>query len=199
MRTVIDKIATIGEKSRYRATALALEQDSYLVLALPIRELEGNRVRNIERLALFLAIALLIAFLATRLLTRPHIRKIERLASRAREIANGRTWSEEVIESGNSEVDDLSKALNQMVGYLQSALDGERRNSKKMQEFIGDASHELRTPLTVIKGYIELLARSESLEPAARQRAIERLGSEILRMERLITDLLLLEIGRAHV
>ena len=60
-RTVIDKIATIGEKSRYRATALALEQDSYLVLALPIRELEGNRVRNIERLALFLAIALLIA------------------------------------------------------------------------------------------------------------------------------------------
>jgi signal transduction histidine kinase len=101
-----------------------------------------------------------------------------------------------VIESGNSEVDDLSTALNQMVGYLQSALDGERRNSKKMQEFIGDASHELRTPLTVIKGYIELLARSESLEPAARQRAIERLGSEIIRMERLITDLLLLaEIG----
>ena len=195
-REVIDMIATIGEKARFRATALALEQDSYLVLALPIRELQENRVRNIERLALFLAIALLLAFLATRLLTRPDIRKIERLASRAREIANGRTWSEEVIESGNSEVDDLSKALNQMVGYLQSALDGERRNSKKMQEFIGDASHELRTPLTVIKGYIELLARSETLDFAARQRAIERLGSEILRMERLISDLLLLaEIG----
>ncbi len=195
-KAALDRIGTIGEDVRYRATTIALEQDSYLVLAVPIKELEGNRIRNIERLALFLAIALLIAFFATRLLTRPDLRKIERLAIRAREIANGRNWSEEIAEKGNSEVDDLSKALNQMVRYLQSALDGERRNSKKMQEFVGDASHELRTPLTVIKGYVELLSRSDGLEPDARKRAIERLGSEIARMERLISDLLLLaEIG----
>lgn len=65
-----------------------------------------------------------------------------------------------------------------------------------MQEFIGDASHELRTPLTVIKGYVELLGKEDSIEPDARARALERLGSEISRMERLIADLLLLaEIG----
>jgi len=65
-----------------------------------------------------------------------------------------------------------------------------------MQEFVGDASHELRTPLTVIKGYIELLGKSDALDAAGKERAIERLGSEIVRMERLISDLLLLaEIG----
>lgn len=194
--SALDVITTIGAQSRYRATTVALPQDSFLVLAVPIGEIEGNRIRNIERLALFLALALLLAFLATRALTRPDIRKIERLAQRAREIANGRTWTEAVVEKGNSEVDDLSKALNQMVGFLQGALEGERRNSKRMQEFIGDASHELRTPLTVIKGYVELLGRDQTLEQEARARALDRLTTEISRMERLISDLLLLaEIG----
>lgn len=196
VKKALNTVVTIGGDIRYRAGVISLPQDSYLVLAIPIRELEENRLRNIERLALFLAIALLAAVLATRLLTAPDIKKIERLAARAREIASGRNWGVEVSERGNSEVDDLSKALNQMVRYLQSAIEGERRNSKKMQEFIGDASHELRTPLTVIKGYVELLGHPESMEADARERALERLGSEISRMERLIGDLLLLaEIG----
>jgi len=200
-KRVIDRIGTIGGEERYRALTLRLEKDSFIVLAIPIRELEGNRLRNVERLGLFLAIALLLAFGATRILTRPDIRKIERLAERAREIAEGKNWSAALNVKGNSEVDDLSKALNQMVGYLQNALEGERRNSKKMQEFVGDASHELRTPLTVIKGYVELLSRTERFEEAARERALERLNSEIYRMECLISDLLLLaEIGeqRGH-
>lgn len=200
-KDVINRIGTIGGEERYRAITLGLEKDSFLVLAIPIRELEGNRLRNLERLGLFLAIALLVAFVATRILTRPDIRKIERLAERAREIAEGKNWSAVLNVQGNSEVDDLSKALNQMVGYLHDALEGERRNSQKMQEFVGDASHELRTPLTVIKGYVELLARTDQLEDAARERALDRLNSEIYRMERLISDLLLLaEIGerRGH-
>ena len=198
-RSVLNSTRTIGDEFRYRATTLELGQSSYLVLAVPIRELEGNRIRNIERLGLFLVIALLLAFGATRALTRPDIRKIERLATRAREIAAGRNWSEEVTKKGNSEVDDLNNALNQMVRYLQNALEGERRNSRKMQEFVGDASHELRTPLTVIKGYVELLGGSGELDSDARTRALERLGSEIHRMERLISDLLLLaEIGETQ-
>jgi signal transduction histidine kinase len=198
-RRVLNRVGTIGNEFRYRATTFDLGQNSYLVLAVPIRALEGNRFRNIERLAIFLISALLLAFGATRALTRPDIRRIERLATRAREIAAGHNWSEEVTEKGNSEVDDLSKALNQMVRYLENALEGERRNSRKMHEFVGDASHELRTPLTVIKGYVELLGGSGDLAPDARKRALERLGSEIHRMEHLISDLLLLaEIGEAQ-
>jgi len=189
-------ISTIGEDEKYRVKTLQLPQSSFLVLAIPIREIYDNRLINFERLGLFLAVALAIAFLATRVLIRPDMKKIERLASRARDIAQGRTWDIAVIESGNSEVDDLSKALNQMVTYLQGALDGERRNSLKMQEFIGDASHELRTPLTVIKGYVELLGNSNQLDDQGKKRALDRLTSEISRMERLIADLLLLaEIG----
>ena len=79
-----------------------------------------------------------------------------------------------------------------------------RRNNRKMQadslarmqSFLADASHELRTPLTVIKGYSEMLAKGQISEEKDRQKAFNRVNSEIVRMENLIHDLLLLaELG----
>jgi signal transduction histidine kinase len=79
-----------------------------------------------------------------------------------------------------------------------------RRNNRKlqadslarMQSFLADASHELRTPLTVIKGYSEMLAKGQITVETDRQKAFDRVNSEIVRMENLIHDLLLLaELG----
>jgi len=79
-----------------------------------------------------------------------------------------------------------------------------RRNNRKMQAdslarmqgFLADASHELRTPLTVIKGYSEMLAKGQISQEKDRQKAFDRVNSEIVRMENLIHDLLLLaELG----
>ena len=65
-----------------------------------------------------------------------------------------------------------------------------------MQSFLADASHELRTPLTVIKGYSEMLAKGQISVESDRQKAFDRVNSEIVRMENLIHDLLLLaELG----
>lgn len=83
-----------------------------------------------------------------------------------------------------------------------------RRNNRKlqadslarMQRFLADASHELRTPLTVIKGYSEMLAKGQISAESDRQRAFDRVDSEIVRMENLIHDLLLLaELGETSV
>jgi two-component system OmpR family sensor kinase len=68
----------------------------------------------------------------------------------------------------------------------------------RMQEFLGDASHELRTPLTVIKGYVEMLSKKQLVAESDQERAFSRVGSEIIRMENLIQDLLLLaELGES--
>lgn len=66
----------------------------------------------------------------------------------------------------------------------------------RMQRFLADASHDLRTPLTVIKGYSELLSKDQIQGAEDRNRAYDRVNSEIVRMEILIHDLLLLaELG----
>lgn len=66
----------------------------------------------------------------------------------------------------------------------------------RMQRFLADASHDLRTPLTIIKGYSELLSKNHIESKADRERAYQRVNSEIIRMENLIHDLLLLaELG----
>lgn len=68
----------------------------------------------------------------------------------------------------------------------------------RMQEFLGDASHELRTPLTVIKGYVEMLSKNQLKDEADKDRAFNRVGNEIQRMESLVQDLLLLaELGES--
>jgi signal transduction histidine kinase len=74
----------------------------------------------------------------------------------------------------------------------------ERASLERMQEFLGDASHELRTPLTVIKGYVEMLSKDQLKETADKERAFNRVGTEIQRMESLVQDLLLLaELGES--
>jgi signal transduction histidine kinase len=75
--------------------------------------------------------------------------------------------------------------LNDVVNSLQ-------KNQESMREFLGDASHELRTPLTVIKGYVELLGKSQTLDAAKTAEYYERIRHEIERMQSLINDLLLI-------
>lgn len=74
----------------------------------------------------------------------------------------------------------------------------ETASLSRMQEFLGDASHELRTPLTVIKGYVEMLSKNQLKEDSDKERAFNRVGTEIERMETLVQDLLLLaELGES--
>ena len=75
--------------------------------------------------------------------------------------------------------------LNEVVNSLQ-------KNQENMREFLGDASHELRTPLTVIKGYVELLNKSQTTDATKSAEYFERVRHEIERMQSLINDLLLI-------
>ena len=75
--------------------------------------------------------------------------------------------------------------LNEVVNSLQ-------KNQENMREFLGDASHELRTPLTVIKGYVELMSKSQTTDATKSAEYSGRVGHEIERMQSLINDLLLI-------
>lgn len=70
-------------------------------------------------------------------------------------------------------------------------LTGARQVDALKADFVAVIGHELRTPLTVMKGYLHTLTRRwETLADDKRQGAMEALQSNVLRLERLIEDLL---------
>lgn len=75
--------------------------------------------------------------------------------------------------------------LNSLAGVFQASRD-------RMQTFLGDASHELRTPLSVIKGYFELLTKRRDLDICEQEKYFKRINTEVVRMEEIISDLLLI-------
>lgn len=176
----------------YRFRSVNLTQGEYLLVAGSLGAINDQYRNDRIRLFFLIVLFLLLAMVATWGFIQRDIRQIQALIDSATEISNGNTEIEIEANQGDSEVDQLSTALNRMVVALRRTAEIEEAASKRMQDFLGDASHELRTPLTVVKGYVELLSGRDLDEVAARKRAFGRVTSEILRMELLIKDLLFL-------
>lgn len=120
------------------------------------------------------------------------LKNLKRITIDAQKIASGNLAELKPL-TGSSEVSDLSGALSDLVKKLQDS-------NIRMQEFLGDASHELRTPLTVIRGYLELLERNQEISSEQYSRAISRAHQEALRMQSIVSDILLLaELGEERV
>jgi two-component system OmpR family sensor kinase len=83
------------------------------------------------------------------------------------------------------EVRTLAEAFDHMLDRLDDAFSRQR-------QFVSDASHELRTPLTAIRGQLEVLARSDRIEPDEVRRVEGVVLTEMGRIERLVDDLLTL-------
>jgi signal transduction histidine kinase len=85
----------------------------------------------------------------------------------------------------SDEVKVLADSFNHMLDRLTDAFAGQRA-------FVADASHELRTPLTVIRGQLEVLAAQDAPSSEEVQRVERLVQAEIVRITRLVEDLLLL-------
>lgn len=60
------------------------------------------------------------------------------------------------------------------------------------KDFVANVSHELRTPLTVISGYLETLMDGVDDIPPVWNKALSRMQEQAVRMQTLVSDLLLL-------
>jgi len=73
-----------------------------------------------------------------------------------------------------------------------------RRLEQVRTEFVGNVSHELRTPLTSIKGFVETLQDGAAEVPALRDRFLNIIHMETLRLQRLVDELLTLSRIENH-
>ena len=170
--------------------ALATESDGVVTIVAKKLESEQAILRGLAAVqvlisAAVLAIIAIVGYWFIRRALRP-LRVVEKTAS---EIAGGDLDKRVPEWPVNTEVGELSAALNIMLTQLQESVENAQDKEKQMRRFVGDASHELRTPLTSLRGYTELY-RSGATDDV--DRVLSKIDSESNRMSLLVEDLLAL-------
>ncbi len=126
------------------------------------------------------------AWLAERALT-----PVDAVTQAALRISRAEDLSRRLPPSNSmDEIGRLVGAFNEMLGRLDDVFSDQQR-------FVADVSHELRTPLTAVQGNIELLRLDLSRNPERCKESLNIIESEVARLNRLVSDLLLL--ARADV
>ncbi len=179
---------TVGGE-QVRLYAIQALRDERRVAIIAVGETTEGVTRaqsGVARTFLFAGTATLLAALvlgfafATRL-SRP----LRRMATTAAEVRAGDLSKRIDARGRNDEVRVLADSFDRMLDRLEDAF-------ARQRGFVADASHELRTPLTVIRGQLEVLARQREVTPADVRHVDDVVRTEVLRMERLVDDLLLL-------
>ncbi len=124
------------------------------VIASPVERLTRNTDINFDRQQkrtswLIVALATLLAALATFPLARGLLAPVKRLVEGTHKLAAG-DFSTRVTVTGGDELGRLAQDFNQLASTLE-------RNQQMRRDLMADISHELRTPLAVLRGELEAI------------------------------------------
>ncbi len=120
-------------------------------------------------------LALFIAWLMSRLITKP----IVKMNEAAKSLAQGR-YDADFHGKGYREINELADTLN----YASHEL---ARTDRLQKELISNVSHDLRTPLTMIKGYGEVM---RDIPGENTSENIQIIIDETARLSQLVNDML---------
>jgi signal transduction histidine kinase len=185
-QTVEFEFTPPGEDRNFLAVAHPLALDGEFVAAItvatPEAQLSDQAWRLMARLAIALAVGLIVTAVFAWYLSGRITRPVRRLAKAADEVAEGR-YDTHVEVSGKDEIADLADSFRQMTERLAEAEELERN-------FLMTVSHELRTPLTAIRGHVEALREGLADDLEARTASLDVIAAEAGRLERLVGDVL---------
>ncbi len=171
------KIITVKDDDEFRVLSFEGRRNEIYVLAASLKGAQEaiNDVVSRTVLAAFVIASLsgIIAWIFVSKTFKP----INQIVEAAHAVALGNFAQKMPKAKSGTEFGELTNAINKMLNSL--------------KQFVSDASHELRTPLTVIRGYSEILQKP-NLDKEQQSRAVSRIETESLRMEKLVKDLLTL-------
>ncbi|MFZ9213236.1 MAG: ATP-binding protein [Candidatus Nanopelagicales bacterium] len=170
-------IITVEDDHEFRVLSFEGRRNEVYVLAASLKGAQEAISEVVSRtvLAAF-AIALISGIIAWIFVSRI-FKPINQIVAAAHSVALGNFAQSMPNAKSGTEFGELTNAVNKMLMSL--------------KQFVSDASHELRTPLTVIRGYSEILQKP-NLDKDQQERAVSRIETESLRMEKLVKDLLTL-------
>ena len=177
-----------GEPMRV-ATRRVLDHEGngtyFIRLGQSLEALDIARKRLLLVLGLAIPAVLLLGSYGGLLLANQALRPVDRITKAAEQIGAAGDLSERVPASARmDEIGRLAATFNHMISRLQAAFE-------RQKQFTSDASHELRTPLAVMRADIEITLRRERGKEEY-QRVLTSNLEEIVRLSRLVEDLLML-------
>ena len=195
--TISSRGDATGESTvRWRAVSVRSPGGELITVAVDLSDLAAT-VRSLVLLQAGIGTAVLVVLgVAGYWVVHRSLQPLVEVEKTAASIAAGHLESRVPQSDPNTEVGQLSLALNGMLAQIQRAVaasehsaDKARESEDRMRRFITDASHELRTPLTTIRGFAELYRQGAAKDV---EMLMSRIESESRRMAGLVEDLLLL-------
>lgn len=122
-----------------------------------------------------------------------HIKPLERLMDKIIVFADGDYSVKFETDEGTKEVQDMSRALDEIGRAVNRSLQIARKNEENQKQFVSDVSHELRTPLTALRGTAETMREDPEMPLEDREHFLDTMISECDRLTRLANDLLTLQ------
>jgi signal transduction histidine kinase len=154
-----------------------------LVVAKPESALRSRWVQLAWELALAFGIGIPVAGALVVYFSRRIVRPLEALTTAADEVAVGHYKVALPERTGGSEVERLAARFEEMTTRI-------AESEALTRNFLMSVSHELRTPLTAIRGHVAALREGVLDDEQARERSLEVVAEEALRLERLVGDVL---------
>lgn len=153
------------------------------VIASPVERLTRNTDINFDKQQrrtswLIVALATLLAALATFPLARGLIAPVRRLVEGTHKLAAG-DFSTRVPVTSGDELGKLAQDFNQLASTLE-------KNQQMRRDLMADISHELRTPLAVLRGELE------AIQDGVRKftpESVTSLQAEVATLTKLVNDL----------
>ncbi|HEY5578213.1 MAG TPA: HAMP domain-containing protein, partial [Acidimicrobiia bacterium] len=104
------------------------------------------------------------------------------LTAAAEHVAETQDLAAPIQVEGDDELARLARSFNTMLEALASSR-------HQQQQLVIDAGHELRTPITSLRTNIEVLARTEGMDPSDRDRLLADVRTELDELTMLVAEL----------
>jgi signal transduction histidine kinase len=176
-----------GEKIAFRIRTFGVPYDGRqftVQIARPITKLEEEIREVVLMLVGGLAASCVVLVLLSRLLAAKILKPIGTMKEMTREIGAQNLDKRLPVAPENDEINDLAETINWMLDRLQKSF-------ARQRNFLFDSSHELKTPLTTMRLALGQILESDagSASEPTRENLLQ-LRAQVLRMDRLVKDLL---------
>ncbi|QLQ36091.1 sensor histidine kinase [Micromonospora robiginosa] len=138
-------------------------------------------------------VVVLVAAAVGNALARRTLEPVGRASRAARAVAEGLLGTRLPVR-GRDEFSAWAVSFNEMAEALEAKIEALSRAQARERRFTADVAHELRTPVTALVAAASLLADGIDALPADARRAAELLVADVVRLRRLVEDLM--EISR---